>query len=257
MISLRERESAEKAQSALNASQKNRELLITDEVVNRYLAPPENTIYPYEYAFHLLGDAAQKTVLEYGCGDGVNTVVLSRRGANVIALDISSELLAMAKQRIIKNQCNATTLVLGSAHALPFSDESIDIIFGISILHHLDLKMASGEVHRVLKKGGRAIFLEPLRNSRLLSQLRRLLPKRTQVSPFERPLTDQEITEFSAPCEYRARTFQLPLSRLATFIPILRSPTMKMCNYIDALLLRLFPSLTFYGSIKVFQIDKH
>ena len=80
------------------------------------------------YAFHLLGDISGKTVLEYGCGDGPNLVVLSCRGAKVIGLDISSDLLARAKQRIIANQCNGAKLVLGSAHSLPLPDASVDVV---------------------------------------------------------------------------------------------------------------------------------
>ena len=255
MTSLSERESAEKECSALNALQRKKQLVMREERVNRYLAPPQDTVYPLEYAFHLLGDISGKTVLEYGCGDGPNLVVLSRRGARVIGLDISPELLTLAKQRVIANQCNGTKLVLGSAHALPFPDASVDVVFGISILHHLDLEMASREVHRVLKQGGRAIFLEPLRNSRLLKHMRKLFPKRSGASPFERPLTNEEIRDFVA-SEYRSRMFHLVLSRLATKLPILKSPTLGVCQHVDATLLRVFPSLSYYASISVFQIDK-
>ena len=147
-------------------------------------------------------------------------------------------------------------LVLGSAHSLPLPDASVDVIFGISILHHLDLEIASREVHRVLKEGGRAIFLEPVRNSRLLTQMRQLLPKRSDASPFERPMTDEEIRDFATSSEYHSRTFHLILSRLATNLNILRAPTMSICQYVDATLLRVFPSLTYYASINVFQIYK-
>jgi SAM-dependent methyltransferase len=256
MMSVRERESAEKTCSAANALQKKPRLRMGEERVNRYLAPPRDTVYPLEYAFHLLGDISGKTVLEYGCGDGPNMVVLSRRGAKVIGLDISSEMLARAKQRLIANQCDEARLVLGSGHDLPLPDASVDIVFGISILHHLDLEIASREVHRVLKAGGRAIFLEPVRNSRLLNQMRRLFPERAGASAFERPLTNEEIRDFAAPCEYHSRPFHLILSRAATKLPILKSPTLSMCQYVDAILLRRFPSLTYYASINVFQIDR-
>ena len=227
-----------------------------EERVDRYLAPPRDTVYPLEYAFHLLGDISGKTVLEYGCGDGPNMVVLSRRGAKVIGLDISSEMLARAKQRMIANQCSGAMLVVGSGHALPLPDASVDVIFGISILHHLDLELASREVHRVLKEQGRAVFLEPVRNSRLLKQMRRLFPERAGASAFERPLTDEEIREFAAPLKYHSKAFHLILSRMATKLPILKSPTLSMCQHVDSILLRGFPSLTYYASINVFQMHR-
>ena len=43
-------------------------------------------------------------------------------------------------------------------------DASVDVVFGIAILHHLDLPQAAREVWRILKPGGRAIFQEPVRN---------------------------------------------------------------------------------------------
>jgi len=81
-----------------------------------------------------------KTVLEYGCGDGINTVALARRGARVKAVDISPELISIARQRLAANRITADVeYIVGSAHDLPLPDSSVDIVFGIAILHHLDL----------------------------------------------------------------------------------------------------------------------
>lgn len=256
MIVPEDRERVEKARSALAAAHLNGHLLVSETQVARYLAASADAVHPLDYAFHLLGDVKGKTVLEYGCGDGLNTVVLCRRGANVIGLDISPELLAVAKERLIANQCDGT-FILGSAHALPLPDESVDVVFGIAILHHLDLEMASREVQRVLKKRGKGIFQEPLRNSKFLAMVRRLFPPRADVSPLERPLTDQEMRNFAGTCRYEAQTFHLILSRLATLVPTIESRLLKICERLDRNLLRLFPSLAYYGSIKVFEITKH
>lgn len=256
MISLDERERVEKKRSAHDAAVARESLAMSDQTVARYLSPPENTTHPLDYTFHLLGDVKGKRILDYGCGDGLNTVMLSRRGAKVIGVDLSPELLALATKRVAANRCDDAILLLGSAHSLPLRDESVDIVFGIGILHHLDLEFASCEVQRVLKKGGRGIFKEPVRNSKLIARLSGLLPMRADASSFERPLTDQEIKDFAAPCKYRGRTFHLILSRLATRFPLLRSSVLTPCEKIDDLLLRLFPSLTHYGSIRVFEIAK-
>ncbi len=256
MISVEERERAEKGRSAHDAKPASESFSISEQIVARYLAPPEETTHPLEYTYHLLGDVRGKTILDFGCGDGLNTVMLSRRGAKVIGVDLSPELLALAKQRVAANQCPEATLVLGSAHTLPLRDESVDIVFGIGILHHLDLEVASREVQRVLKSGGRGIFKEPVRNSKLLARVSRLFPTRADVSRFEGPLTDQQIRDFAASCRYRGRTFHLILSRLATRFPPLRSSLLTPCEKLDDLLLRLFPSLAHYGTIRVFEIAK-
>lgn len=257
MNSLVERETAEKLRSAQEASHATHHLFVPLAQVARYRAPPETAIFPLEYAFHLLSDVRDKTVLEYGCGDGENTVILASRGARVIALDISPELLALAKKRLeVNGVSDRVELLSGSAHTLPLKDESVDVVFGIAILHHLDLELACREVQRVLRKGGRGIFKEPVRNSKLLGRLRQLLPMRADVSPFERPLTDQEIKDFANPFTHRARTFRLPHSAIADFLPRWRGQAGTFCAHVDTHLLRLLPPLAYFGTVKVFEMVK-
>jgi len=256
MISLEDRERAEIVRSACEASQFTSPLLVPSETLARFRNPPEKTIFPLEYAFHLLGDVNGKDVLEYGCGGGLYTVALADRGAKVFAFDISPELLALAKKRLEVNQCEGVQLLLGSAHSLPFQDESIDVIFGMAILHHLDLEIASRELRRVLRKGGRAIFKEPLRNSKVYAWLRQFFPKRANVSPFEGPFTDEQIEQFAQPYRYRGRTFQLPLSRVAHVLPFWSQGAVRLCAYPDAYLLQMFPSLAYYATVKVFEVVK-
>lgn len=256
MISLDQREHAEMIRSALEAARTTSPLRLRAETAARYRAPAETTIFPLEYAFHLLGDVRGKTILEYGCGDGLNTVVLANRGAKIIALDISPELLGVARKRLEVNDCEGVEFLLGSAHSLPLPDESVDVIFGMAILHHLELDLASKEVWRVLKKGGRAIFEEPMRNSKFVSKVRGLFPKRADVSPFERPLTDREMREFASPCKYRAKTFQLLFSSLASLVPQGTGKATILSAQADAYLLRQFPFLAHYGTISVFEMVK-
>ena len=259
MASLQEREHAEKRRSSFEASEASRasrQLVRSAETVARYSAPPKTTAFPLEYAFHLLGDVNGKTILEYGCGDGENTAVLADRGAKVIALDISDELLDIARTRLEVNGCDGVAFLVASAHALPLPDESIDIIFGMAILHHLDLDLASSEVWRVLKNGGRGIFEEPLRNSKLVDRVRKIFPVRADVSPFEHPLTEQEIERFAMGGTRRARSFQLLLSSIAQNFPFSRRRAIRVAARMDTLLLRLFPSLAYYATVKVFEMVK-
>jgi ubiquinone/menaquinone biosynthesis C-methylase UbiE len=259
MSSLQEREHAEKRRSSVEASEASRtsiNLVRTTETVARYSAPPETTAFPLEYAFHLLGDVNGKTILEFGCGDGENTAILAGRGAKVIALDISDDLLNIARTRVEVNGCEGVEFLVASAHALPLPDESIDVIFGMAILHHLDLDLAWSEVWRVLKNGGRGIFEEPLRNSKLVDRVRKLFPARADVSPFEHPLTEEEIERFALAGTRRAKSFQLLLSSIAQIFPFWRRRAIRAAARIDTLLLRLFPSLAYYATVKVFEMVK-
>src|SRR4051812_35156375 len=54
------------------------ERLIADEKnVGRYLNPRRDTAYPLEYAFALRGDVAGRTILDFGCGSGENSLLLA------------------------------------------------------------------------------------------------------------------------------------------------------------------------------------
>ena len=259
--SLEEWERAERERSAHEASQTvSSDSLAYPKNVARYHNPPVDTIHPLEYAFHVLGDVNGKTILEYGCGDGVNTVLLANRGAHVISLDLSPELIDVAKQRLLAHGITTgVDFIVGSAHNLPLPEDSVDVVFGIAILHHLDLGLAANEVRRVLKRRGLAIFQEPVRNSRLMRFARKLIPYRSpDVSPFERPLTDQELRTFGKNySSYRSRPFSLPTTALLNVIlSRFRSNSTDGLLRYDAALLKKFPALGHYSSVKVIEMTK-
>jgi ubiquinone/menaquinone biosynthesis C-methylase UbiE len=223
----------------------------------RYTHPPANPSYPLEYCFYLLGDVRGKRVLDLGCGTGENTLLLALMAAEVYALDISEELVELAKKRLKINLVSAERVhfMAGSAHDTGIPDESLDIVLGIAILHHLDLGLVSREVFRVLKKGGRAIFQEPVRDSASIRFLRRLVPYRApDVSPFERPLTTGEITQFAAPFrDFEMRPFDLPHVSLAG---VLSPKLVPWAHRSDRWLLNAMPFLIRYAGVRVFQVTK-
>lgn len=258
--SIAEWERTEIARSAADASRVDESALLADEQnLARYVNPPADTGHGLEYAFHLLGDVRGKIVLEYGCGDGLNTILLAQRGAaKIIALDISPELMEVARRRLeVNGITSGVEFVIGSAHDMQLQDESVDVVFGIAILHHLDLKLAANEVRRVLRPGGRAIFEEPVRTSSVLKFLRKLIPYTApDVSPFERPLTEQELWAFGEGfSSYRDRAFTFPTTSLVNLLPLVRrcEPVFRQA---DAKLLSRFPALSYYATTRVMELVK-
>ena len=94
-------ERAEIARSSVEATLTADEgLRVSRQTFDRYASPPADTAYPLEYAYHELGDVAGRRVVDFGCGSGANTVLLANRGAHVWGIDISEDLLRLARRRL-------------------------------------------------------------------------------------------------------------------------------------------------------------
>jgi 2-polyprenyl-3-methyl-5-hydroxy-6-metoxy-1,4-benzoquinol methylase len=120
--------------------------------LERYMRPSADAPYPLEYVFYLLGDVHEKIVLDLGCGSGEVVVPLAKRGGEVVGIDISPELIALAEEHIRRAKVSAT-LRVASAYDTGLPDESVDVVLCISVLHHLDLPAVREEIRRVLRKG--------------------------------------------------------------------------------------------------------
>jgi ubiquinone/menaquinone biosynthesis C-methylase UbiE len=76
----------------------------------------------------ILGDVTGKDVLELGCGAAQCGIVLARAGARVTGIDNSARQLEHAR-REVEGARVGMELHHGSAEALPFGDESFDVVF--------------------------------------------------------------------------------------------------------------------------------
>jgi SAM-dependent methyltransferase len=97
--------------------------------------------------------------LELGCGTGVFLAHTAPSGARIDAIDLSIELLAQAHARFPNG--GAVRLACGNVEQLPYPDAAFDVVYGSSILHHVNLRPTLHEARRVLKPGGRIVFAEP------------------------------------------------------------------------------------------------
>jgi SAM-dependent methyltransferase len=134
------------------------------------------------------GPLEGKTILDFGCGEGWAATEYARRGAVVHSFDISVESVRKVAGPLIH------PAVMAAEH-LGYRAGSFDLVLGVGILHHTELSLVSREVARVLRPGGRALFMEPLAHNPLLRAFRRLTPGRR--TPTERPMTMQQIREFA------------------------------------------------------------
>ncbi len=96
-------------------------------------------------------------VLEIGCGTGLFTrKFYEATKADITAIDISEDLLDEAR-KLLPN----ANFMVDDAMKLSFADNTFEVVFGSSVLHHLEFDASLNEIMRVLKPGGRMIFAEP------------------------------------------------------------------------------------------------
>ncbi|MFY9559537.1 MAG: class I SAM-dependent methyltransferase [Terriglobales bacterium] len=230
--------SAEVARKVVFTPQENAQIA-------RYLDPPESSPFPLEYAFHLLGDVRGKTVLDLGCGSGESVIPLIRRGANVIAMDISPELIALARTRLDSTGMKAV-LQVGSAYETGLGDGSIDVIFCMSLIHHLDIAKVRNEMLRVLAPHGYIVLKEPIRFSKSYAKVRNLLPAHNHISDFEHPLSREELATMTEPFTVESlRYFRLPIVPLALrWFPAASKTAWKLSAWV----LRNWPAANSYAT---------
>ena len=100
------------------------------------------------------GEVRGKKVLDVGAGTGRISRLLAAAGAQVTALDVSPEMLAV----LSKKSKNKITTAVGDAENLPFPEASFDLVTAaFLIVHFKDPKIFFSEAYRVLADGGRLV----------------------------------------------------------------------------------------------------
>ncbi len=100
-------------------------------------------------------------VLDIACGTGeFERIVLSDTSTQqIVGIDISEEMLAIARQKL--HNSSSVSFQVSSASALPFPDQSFDVIVSANAFHYFDDPVtALTEVKRVLKPNGKAVILD-------------------------------------------------------------------------------------------------
>jgi 2-polyprenyl-6-hydroxyphenyl methylase / 3-demethylubiquinone-9 3-methyltransferase len=108
--------------------------------------------------------------LDIGCGGGLLAEEFARLGCAVVGVDPSVESLAAARAHAA-SQGLAIGYQCATGEALPFVDESFDIVYCCDVLEHVtDWRQVIAETARVLKPGGTYFYdtINRTRRSRLI-----------------------------------------------------------------------------------------
>jgi ubiquinone/menaquinone biosynthesis C-methylase UbiE len=99
-------------------------------------------------------------VLDLATGTGITAIAARERGAQVTGIDLTPELLAVARRKAQSEGFDDIEWREGDAEGLPFGDASFDVV--LSTCGHMfapDQQRVACELARVTRPGGRAVFL--------------------------------------------------------------------------------------------------
>jgi len=117
--------------------------------------------YPYLAGYLDALPVEGRETLEIGLGFGTVGQILATRGAGYHGADIAAGPVATIRERLRwLGRPADESVVQASALELPWDAGNFDIVVSIGCLHHTgDLPRAVGEVHRVLRPGGKALVM--------------------------------------------------------------------------------------------------
>lgn len=207
------------------------------------------------------GGVAGRVVLDYGCGDGFWALYLALLGARrVVGFDFAEAGVRRGMRRVVaQGAADAVQLVCADATRLPFGTESFDLVIGNGVIHHVfKYPGIFPEIHRVLRPGGRAYFLENLADNPLFrlwwwwkgdveegdvplfaSALRR------ETRQFRRV----EIVGSDVIHALTTFVFRRPLSRW-------RRAALRATHAADRTLFRLLPAARRWGACSILVLEK-
>ncbi|CAG4886282.1 class I SAM-dependent methyltransferase [Paraburkholderia gardini] len=101
------------------------------------------------------------TVLDMGCGAGHASFAVAPHAKSVVAYDIAPQMLETVAAAARERGLDTIRTQQGAAETLPFADASFDWVISRMSAHHWhDVPQALKEVRRVLKPGGRVLFVD-------------------------------------------------------------------------------------------------
>jgi len=115
-----------------------------------------NAHYDRPAMLDLLGDVSGLDILDAGCGSGLYAAELLARGARVVGVDESAELIRLARRRAPQASFHVQPLEKPLDWA---ADRSVDRVLMALVLHHLHYPVNTlREFHRVLRDDGRLLI---------------------------------------------------------------------------------------------------
>jgi ubiquinone/menaquinone biosynthesis C-methylase UbiE len=108
-----------------------------------------------------LGEAARGSVLDVACGPGILSAATAKSARDVVAFDLTPEMLKKATQRCSEAGLANVVFREGNAAELPFANAAFDAVVTRLSVHHFDRPgRVMSEIFRVLRPGGRFVIAD-------------------------------------------------------------------------------------------------
>lgn len=184
-----------------------------DRAARKYAADPIADMGGYERTLDATRSYLKSTDLayEFGCGTGTTALKLAPSVARITATDISSEMIAIAREKAAAEGCANVVFEVGTPDAASCPDESIDVAMGFNILHLVKAREAAlAGVYRLLKPGGLFISKTPCLKEmnfaiRLVLPAMQLIGQAPYVAVFSAEALESEIAGAGFKIVERAR----------------------------------------------------
>jgi SAM-dependent methyltransferase len=203
----------------------------------------------------VMATARDVAVLEIGSQAWASFFTKNRiNPSNLTCINISKREIDAWRPHAARYAVNIDFRVM-DAHRLEFPDEAFDFVYGTAILHHLDLGRAIPEIWRVLRPGGRMLFVEPLAANPVAKIVRKLTPHARTVD--ERPLSRADlefIDRYFATDHLYTELFSVPASVASRFF--FKKPDnwlTRAADAVDRAMLNAIPALgPYHRSVTLF-----
>lgn len=155
-----------------------------------------------------------RSLLDIGCGEGRKTESFRRMGFEAYGVDIHEPTLQFAREHypMVRFDC-------GDAQRLPYPDQIFDAVFSCSTMQYVDAKAMLAEALRVLRPGGRGIFIVNL-DGNPLARTYRMLRRTDRYPPNMKPVRHLRLSELPhllpSNASVTVRTYNLTNSLLHT-----------------------------------------
>jgi ubiquinone/menaquinone biosynthesis C-methylase UbiE len=129
----------------------------------------------YKVAMESLHVSSRSLILDVGCGTGLFFTYVAQKTETVVGLDVSSKLLAKAKERA-RNLCNVH-LIRGDADHLPFKPHSFSVVSAFTLLQNMPNPLITLKEIKGAAKPHGFVVVTGLKKAFSLTSFTRLLKK--------------------------------------------------------------------------------